>query len=271
MSNASFSEEYTKEILHHIAINLKLITWKHSVQHFENIGQNYFGVIMPVTLSGIDNNNTPCSSQVVLKLAPTDERFRVSGAVTIMFRREVFVYTELLNIYEIMQDVSMPKFYIPTLYFARDEYCKEVIAMRDMREAGFKPYTHKTFLDLDHVAIALESLARFHALSFVLKEHVHVIYDKVSKVCVPLTENSNKRFMDIMIDRITKASSKFKGTEYQPLLDNLKVNCGKLFDKAVTMAKGTCICHGDIWKENILFMYEVNMQQNVIDFIKFSM
>lgn len=260
MSTATFCEEYINEIINQVASNLKLLKWDYDVQKFESIGQNYFGVIMPINLSGTEDKSSRCY-QVVLKLAPIDEKYRVSGAVTRMFHKEIFVYSELLKKYqEIQTEVTMPQYYIPALYFARDEYCKEVIAMRDMREAGFRPYTHTPFLDLEHITKALDSLAQLHALSFILKERDCRLYEKVTEVCIPLTENSDKRFMEIMTDRLTKALTKFEGTEYCQLLENLKINCGKLFNKAVTMAKDTCICHGDIWKENILFKYEVSKE-----------
>ncbi|KAG6457551.1 uncharacterized protein LOC115448243 [Manduca sexta] len=253
----SISEETIYNIIEKIALGRNLKNWRCSQEKFESIAQNYFGVIIPVVLTGEENGKL-VSLKLALKLAPMDERYRVSGAVTRMFAREIYVYSVIFKKYEeIQKNVSFTSSYImPHCYYICKEYCKEVIAMQNMCGEDFKPFTSDMFLNLEHISIALKSLAKLHALSYILKAREQTFYEEISKECLPLTIDTNKRYIDIMLDRLGKAIKKFEDSEYAPLFESLRENCAKCFEVVVSKGGSTCICHGDIWKENILFKYE---------------
>lgn len=256
MSN--ISEEYLNDVMNSVATALEIKQWSFSKASFKNVAQNYFGVLIPTILRGkISEENITFS--IVLKLAPTDERYRVSGAVTVMFAREIFVYSELLNKYqEIQKNYPLScRYVIPKCYYVNLDYCKEVIAMQNMCEEGFKPYVNSMFLDLPHITIALKSLAKFHALSFILEERASEVFEEAKKCCIPLTEKSNKRYLNILTDRLIKALEKFENTPYIALLETLKQKCVQFIEMAVNSVRNVCLCHGDMWKENLLFQYEV--------------
>ncbi|CAB3233417.1 unnamed protein product [Arctia plantaginis] len=256
---AAISEEYISSLLQKVTSAHSVQTWRYTLEKFETVGQNYFGIILPVVLYG-ERDGKNVQIEIVLKLAPTDERYRISGAVTLMFSREIYVYDTLLNTYQKVQD-NFPanlQYVIPRCYYLQKEYCKEAIVMQNMYAEGFRPYSHEMFLDVDHIIIALKSLAKLHGLSFLLEYKHPELYNDISKVCVPLTEESGKRYMEIMKDRLNKAIKKFEGTEYVPLLQRLNHNCSTFFKLGATSVQRTCICHGDIWKENILYRYEDN-------------
>ncbi|XP_041983104.1 uncharacterized protein LOC121736113 [Aricia agestis] len=245
-------EEYLQGILKHVVSNLGVKDYSYETKKLENIAQNYFGILIPVELKC--KSSSEDEVQIVLKLAPMDERYRVSGAVTAMFRREIFIYSEVLSVYKEMQEkMQMSQQYeIPRLYHICSEYCKEVIVMENMCVKGYQPYLDR-FLDLPHIVVAIKQLARFHALSMALEDKHKKLYDKIKEICVPLSEKSNKRYMDIMIDRLKKAKVKFVNTSYVPQLDVLIENCATFVENASYAVKYTCLCHGDIWKENIMF------------------
>ncbi|XP_063832599.1 uncharacterized protein LOC135081744 [Ostrinia nubilalis] len=251
------SEEYIRSILDVIASICNLESYEYSRESFKTIAQNYFGVLVPVSLTA-KNDGKMVNINLVLKLAPTDERYRVSGAVGVMFSREMYVYSTLLAKYHRIQE-SFPlkdHYLMPTCYYICKEYCKEAIAMENMCSRGFTPYTQSPFLDYAHIAVSLKSLAKFHALSFILKENEPETFKEVEIVCVPFTQETNKRFMEIILDRLQKAIEKFNGTGYVEVLNELRSNCGMYVEAAASSIQKPCICHGDIWKENILFKYE---------------
>lgn len=255
---SGISEEYLSAVIRKIAAVNHIEDWSYNQVKFQSIAQNYFGIIIPVVLLG-KSKGEEIKLKLVLKLAPTNENYRVSGAVTVMFVREIFMYSVVLKKYQEMQK-HMPKksqFIMPQCYFVQELYCKEAIALQDMCEEGYKPYTHEMFLDLDHTLISLKSLAKFHALSFHLKKDNPKLYEDIALSCVPLTDRTNLRYIEIVRDRLDKALKKFERTKYIPLLQKLKQNCAKFFNAAVHSVRNTCVCHGDIWKENILYKYEV--------------
>ncbi|CAH1636066.1 unnamed protein product [Spodoptera littoralis] len=181
------------------------------------MAQNYFGELIPITLSGT-RNGFSVSYNIVLKLAPINEEYRVSGAVTVMFARETYVYSTLLKAYrEIQQHLPIQSQYvIPKCYYVHQEYLKEAIALQDMTVEGYRPYVHDMFLDLDHTLISLKSLAKLHSLSFILQNKKPQQFEDIMTICVPLTENTNSRYMDIMKDRLDKALKKFPASEITP-------------------------------------------------------
>lgn len=251
-------ETYIQAILNNVALELGVKEYSYESKTFESIAQNYFGILIPAHLKYLDNNK-PEDVHIVLKLAPLDERYRVSGAVTTFFAKEIFTYSEVLRVYqEYLKTIPLPSQYtIPTLYYVCREYCKEAIVMENMCMKGYGPFTHGKFLDLNHIKVAIATLARFHALSMILEEKDEKLYSKVKEICVPLSEKSNKRYMDILIDRLQKAKKKLENTSYESQLNVLIENCVKYIEDAAFNVKRLCICHGDIWKENILFKYEV--------------
>lgn len=258
----TITEEYLHSILIKITAYNNIKEYSYNTQKFETIGQNYFGIIIPVVINVVSSmKENKESLKLVLKLAPTDERYRVSGAVTQMFAREILMYDVVLKKYEEIQHdfIDKSKYVIPQCYYVCKDYCNEVIAMQDMCSIMYKPYTHQNFLDIDHIRIALRSLAKLHALSFILKYQDLKLYEEVAKSFPPLTESAYKRYINIMIDRLSKAIQKFENTLYIPILNYLKMNCSIIFLKAINKVEETCICHGDMWKENILFKYEVGI------------
>ncbi|CAK1593925.1 unnamed protein product [Parnassius mnemosyne] len=254
------SKEYVTSIVNNVALACNLKDWCYLEGKLDNTAQNYFGVLIPVVIEGEDMNGI-IQLKLVLKLAPTDDRYRISGAVTTMFAREIFVYSEVFRIFEdYQQHLEADSQYIkPKCYYVCQDYCKEVIAMQNMCEIGYKPFVHSLFLDIDHTIVSLKSLAKFHALSFILIYKEDGIYEHVKKICLPLSEKTNKRYMDILLDRLDKAICKFENSDYVPLLKNLKQNCRTYIEAAYLSSEKNCLCHGDIWKENILFKYKDNL------------
>lgn len=255
---SGISKEYIKSVVDNIAAANNLSDLNYSQEKFKTIAQNFFGELIPITLKG-KNNEKNVSIEMVLKLAPAADGYRISGAVTLMFAREIYVYTCLLEKYRIIQDrfPTRLQHLMPKCYYTCKDYCKEAIAMDNMCANGYEPFTSSHFLDYDHTVLSLQSLAKFHALSFILRERDGKTFNDVEKICVPLTETTNNRFMTILLDRLQKAIDTFEGTtRYLGLLRHMKEHCIKHVEIASFAVRKKCICHGDIWKENILFKYD---------------
>lgn len=264
------SKDYIRGIVEKVAYAHNLTDLEYSEKKFINIAQNFFGLLIPLTLKAKQHANA-VNIELVLKLAPTDERYRISGAVTLMFACEIFVYTNLLEKYRVIQEQfpSNLKHLMPRCYYVCEDYCNEAIAMDNMCGHGYEPFTSSTFLDYDHTVVSLEALAKFHALSFILRERDVTMFEEVEKKCVPFTQATNNRFMLILLDRLQKAIDNFENEpNYLGILKSMKDNCIAHVEAAAYSIQQKCICHGDIWKENILYKYnEVNNATEWIYFI----
>lgn len=255
----AINQDYVREIIENVAKDNDITNWHITEQKFESLSQNYFGVLIPIVLTG-EVNGKELSLYLVVKFAPTDERFRVSGALTLFFATEIFVYSKLLRKYKELQNVfpASLRYVTRKCYFFREEYCKEVIVMKNLCVEGYKPFTEAMFLDLEHLKLSLKSLAKFHALSFILEKNDPNFYKEVTEKCVPLNEKTNKRFIEILKDRLNKAIQKFEDTLYDALFLHLNEKCVEFVEATAFGVKRTSICHGDMWKENIMFKYQVN-------------
>lgn len=255
---SSFSEDYVFSIVNNVASASNFTTWTYAIRDFKTKAQNYFGVLIPVVINS-ESNEAKISIRLVLKLAPMDERFRISGALAVMFARETFMYSVVLSQYhKLYQKYSLTEYIAPKCYYVCRDPGREVLVMQDMSFEGYQPFLDSMFVNYDHMIVALESLAKFHAYSFIMKDRDTTTYDEAIKVCQPVTRETHGRFMQVLQDRLDKALQKFEGTEYVPVLENLKGNC-VTFVEAYSKKYLTCICHGDLWKENILFKYKVKL------------
>ncbi|XP_013166085.1 PREDICTED: uncharacterized protein LOC106116700 isoform X1 [Papilio xuthus] len=251
------SSNYIETVVNDVAVACYLKEWSYIEESLDAKAQNYFGVLIPISLEGKINNEN-VSLKLMLKLAPTDDRYRVSGAVTAMFAREIFVYSKVFSKYQDLQKCLQSQYIIPKCYYVCKDYCKEALAIQNMCESGYLPFIHSMFLDVDHLIVSLKSLAKFHALSFVMEFKETELFAEVKNICLPLSESTNKRYIDILLDRLEKALLKFDNTNYVPMLQHLKQNCTKYIEDVYSSSERNCLCHGDIWKENILYKYEDN-------------
>lgn len=260
---SSFIEDYILSIVRNVASSWNCTSWTYAMRNFESKAQNYFGVLIPVVITS-KSDEAQISIRLVLKLAPADERFRVSGALAVMFARETYMYSVVLSQYhELYQKYSLTEYIAPKCYYVCRDIGREVLALQDITFEGYQPYLNGMFVNYDHMTVALESLAQFHAYSFILKELSRETYDEAIKVCQPITRKTHERFIQILQDRLDKAMQKFGAEEYVPILENLKENCATSIE-AFSKNDHTCICHGDLWKENILFKYKVNLFINIL-------
>lgn len=261
---SSYPEEYLKNIITNVALANKLEKYDYTLNDFDDIGQNYFGVLIPIVLTGFRDGQR-VDFHLVMKLAPTDERFRVSGALTLFFAKEIFVYSTLFEAYKRLQS-SNNQFVFPNCYYVDKEYCKEALVIEDMRFKGYKLHT-EMYLNYNYTISSIVELSKLHALSFILKEKETQLHEEVLKICVPLNPETNKRFMNILEDRLDKALVVFKDTKYENFLNDLRRNYEEYINNMVNSVKGTAVCHGDIWKENILFCKnETSIQACLIDY-----
>ncbi|CAG4966166.1 unnamed protein product [Parnassius apollo] len=255
------SKEYVTRVVNNVAIACNLKDWCYLEGKLDNKAQNYFGVLIPVVIEGKEKDNDGIIQfKLVLKLAPTDDRYRFSGTTTTMFEREIFVYSEVFRIFKDYQQhlEADYQYTIPKCYYVCQDYCKEVIAMQNMCEIGYKPFFHNLFLDIDHTIVSLKSLAKFHALSFILIYKERGIYEHIKKIYLP-SEKVHKMYIDILVDRLEKAICKFENSNYVPLLKNFKLNCRTYMETAFWSSERNCLSHGDLWKGNILFKYKDNL------------
>lgn len=178
------------------------------------------------------------------------------------YQREVLFYRhivpkllELQNAFKVIEGLKI-KF--PNCAIATAERGKEAIVVADDEGFMFHDRFHK--LDLDHVALAMKNLAKFHALCFVLEKSQPEEFEEIKKSCYADVQYSDTENMSKCIIAYYNASVNVVA---DPILRKRLQDCSsdvlKILNRCV-MPDTACsiICHGDCWNNNILYKYQVS-------------
>lgn len=177
-----------------------------------------------------------------------------------MFETEQFVYLNLVKVYERIQEkhniAPEHRFKFPKYYGGNEIESEETVVMEDLVAKGFSLYSRFKPIDWEHAAHAVESLAKFHALSFALAKDEPELFDKIldkvkfvmpENIGDPATKETWNRMMDGAV-QITKDEYKKKMTEFLSFeIDSEEVY---KFRKPLSVP---VLCHGDYRVSNLMF------------------
>nr|XP_032519834.1 uncharacterized protein LOC116771934 [Danaus plexippus plexippus] len=136
------------------------------IQEMPSGGQNYTSALFLISI---------CLPEKELKLfakvANIGKELRDIMQADWLYGTERFVYTRLMHLYnELQKDLKDEYRYVfPEFYGISEETGKETVIMENLVESGYEEYDRFKSLDWDHGRIGVETLAKFHALSFALE------------------------------------------------------------------------------------------------------
>lgn len=185
-------------------------------------------------------------------------------------KKEVCMYDDVLPcIWEILDGERLT----PFNYYSPK---KEILVLEDLETEGYSITDRtKRFVQLDykHSELALQVLAKFHAASVALYK------EDRSKLSVPGNElfyreelrNRMQPFVTNVIHLFAEEVKTWPGFEgIADKMNNVAENAWVIMERLVTSKDDALnvLCHGDFWKNNILFKYIDNELVNakVIDF-----
>lgn len=136
---------------------------------------------------------------------------------------------------------------------------RNVLVMEDLKDKKFVLADRKVGLDLNHIKLSLNKLARFHAASMVLMEKSPEIFDNYDVGMFSRKTSSFHDFFSSNMDALINEVSTWEGFEaYVEKLRKLKGNmyeaCFKAFDNDPGDMK--VLLHGDLWVNNMMFAYD---------------
>ncbi|XP_041986692.1 uncharacterized protein LOC121738596 [Aricia agestis] len=174
-----------------------------------------------------------------------------------VYRKEVFVYLELLKLFEKFQEeAKVPvedRFNMVKCY---EETNTECIILENLAVKGYKTLPFDEVMSLEFTEEGVRQLAKFHALSFVLEEKLPDFYEENVK-----TVKASLQYNDCWTKFVDKISSsavaKFDGDIRRRLDRFLEMSLEK-YPKYVTGQTSNlkCLCHGDYKMNNILHKKE---------------
>ncbi|XP_013166091.1 PREDICTED: uncharacterized protein LOC106116702 isoform X2 [Papilio xuthus] len=164
------SEERLYYVVSQIAKSLELKNYKYTRSGIDENIENYLGELVFVTING-ETNDGEIKKDIVVKFAPNNTSLRESGALEVVYSVEAAVYTVLLPYFRRLSKFDTRELFPECLFTDCTQY-KEVLAVSNMCSNGYRRHIDNKFLDIDHMIVSLKSLAKFHALSMVLKNNI---------------------------------------------------------------------------------------------------
>lgn len=181
------------------------------------------------------------------------------------FDREIYVYENIIPALEEFQKIRLTQSEIfqnyPKCIYTSEEILNEFIIMTDLTSKGYKNSDRPTPLGFKKCALVFETLAKFHAISFALKDQN---LSKFNELTCKLKENVftspvNESFETFLINRVDNAITTLKGDDAlvkEKLLQFKDVYAESMVD-CVQNNEDSVICHGDCWISNLMFKEEV--------------
>lgn len=224
-------------------------------------GENYLGDVRRVKCLKKKSGDDDECLILIVKLAPS---WLEGMPVNLFYSREICAYTQILPEFVKLQDY----FKIPTeerIHFAKfcdgsDLKNEEYLIMEDLCADGFRTHDKKKPLDYDLVAFIFDHLAKFHAMTFALKNRSPETYARLEALVAEdlhFGEMSEATMNNLM----TNVLSAVKDPDHKMRLKLFMEHLAEMYFwyvGAKTAAPHNVFAHGDCWSNNMLFKYEVS-------------
>lgn len=223
-------------------------------------GDNYAANVKRITF---DNGNGT-TFKMIAKIAPTVEMLRQAARVAAIFGNETIIYEKVLPKFEELENKaglsSEDKLRWPACYGTLTDPPNEVILLEDLAEAGFAMLDRFKSLDDGQVKSILRNFAKFHSLSYVLKNKEPNVYEDFATGLYDMWALSTpeaQAFFTMFLNQIeTQTLMVLDQDQHKKLVKGLvtgAIDHMNKLKKADEGAKQIVIQQGDAWTNNIMY------------------
>lgn len=259
---------YMRESLEKVATSEGFKNFELKVNHGSGIGDGFIGLLYKVTIEEVESDK---KLAVVIKFPPENKARRNDMGAMDLFKREVFVYNEVLPEFVKFQKEKGIKdsagfFNFPKCYFAEfnEEKDDSVIIMEDLKETGHGMWDKYKPVNLEHTKLLMAALGKFHATSFALKEQKPELFEKFKGMNDYFTEKFGEEQLRMMMSaNIQKAADTIDEGDVKRrnrilILKENFVEIMKELTDAMRAEPYSIVNHGDCWSNNFMFHYKVS-------------
>lgn len=260
--------DYMRECLDKVASSEGFNNYDIKVDHGSAIGDGFVGLMFKATIQEIDSDK---NLTVLLKSPPENHARRHDFGALALFKREVFVYNQVLPEFVKFQEMMRVKkaegfFEFPKCYLAEynEEKDDSVIIMEDLRDSGHKMWNKFIPANLEHAKLIMAALGRLHAVSFAMKEMQPEAFEKFKGLDDFMSGHAAATgFQSMLATSIEKAADCLDPTDTKrrARVLMLKENVGTLMRDMTNPDAAepyTIVTHGDCWTNNFMFHYRVS-------------
>lgn len=234
-------------------------------------GDNYLGVIHQAVVEGKKNGRKIVLNWIV-KSASQKEEFRAMICVESVYKREAYAYQEVIPTMMMLQkdrNVPDPFESVTQVYKVILDPCKELLVMENMKKLGYILRDRKIPLNFEHTALVLREYAKWHALSYALRDQKPELFDKLARNCKEtfFLEVDAEQMQISMERHCDRALEAFDATKDKHIIEKFSAFKTKIIDSLkeilIPEAAGeyAVLVHGDSWVNNMLFKYSVSRKK----------
>lgn len=222
--------------------------------------------------------------RLTVKLKPPVEQLRTILKTDRQFHNEIHAYKNVVPflLEYLPEEARAPA--LPVFVYGRNEcgahWTEDAVVLEDPRSSGYTAasvqdlgsggYGGGTYMDFEHLAVAIAALGRFHGMSFTAKQKNPVGFRKLVGNLREIQWDEDGWLVKSSRQLDELKSLGMRGA--RPLMDEEQYRDGKLkgfmsmikeADRNLKLAMTpkepfAVICHGDYCKPNILFDYDVH-------------
>lgn len=264
--------DYIQEALDKVARAEGFRNYEINIDHGSSIGDGFVGLMIKAKIQEKDIHYLHKSLTVLAKIPPQNEMRRQMMKSMELFKREIYVYNELLPAFvKFQQDHKIGKekgFYnFAKVYYAdyNEEKDDAIIIMEDLRERNCSMWSKYKPMNFEHSKLLISALGRFHGLSFAMKLKKPEEFEKFKKLddlFFKMSDDNNSNFnIDKYIEmNVVKAIEALdpkdvkKKERAMKLMDGLMEQIRPCVDP-FNAEPFAVVNHGDCWTNNFLFHY----------------
>ncbi|CAB3219734.1 unnamed protein product [Arctia plantaginis] len=229
-------------------------------------GANFTSALFIITITAKNKDDL----KLFAKVADIKGQLRDLMNVKLLFDTEQFVYSELGKIYKEIQEkhnvAPEYRFTFPKFYGGESVEEQETVVLEDLVSKGYNTYSRFKSIDWEHAATAVESLARFHALSFAFEKEDPVNFAKALervKYQVPERDDSLRESRFKIVEgaiQVTKEEHKEAITNFL-LVEDLTQE--ELYQFKLPLSRPV-LCHGDYRMSNLMFQRQNGILKTLV-------
>lgn len=151
---------------------------------------------------------------------------------------------------------------VPLCYGVLEKTGSETVALENLRARSFTLFDRFTFMNYEHLKLTLETFAKFHAVSFALKDQQREVHDDYiggrPNIILALKDLA---FEKIISNMVSEFVSKLDPIEDEDILRKSEHLASRVLDQFLNMERYlndySILTKGDCWVNNMMILYKV--------------
>jgi Ecdysteroid kinase-like family len=209
---------------------------------------------------------------VIVKMPPDSPERRAQFSAIPIFEREAEFYAKfcpMLMEFQVERgilDEADGFFAVPKCYkvIADPEQQNYAMILEDLQVGGYRMFNKLATIDLAHVTLFVKNLARYHALSFAIRDQRPDLLDEIRQLKDIFNERmigNNPHFEVAIRSALDRAIGAMKPSEEYKIekLQKLKEEALQTFQNCASHERCEpfgVLMHGDCWNNNMMYRYE---------------